>query len=58
MVNPEESRIAIIENEQLINLAIETTSTGKIRGNNESPKPKMADGEPARRRLSKAGNTN
>ncbi len=33
MVNPEESRIAITENEHLINLAIETTSTGKIRGN-------------------------
>ena len=33
IVNPEESRIAIIENDQLINLAIETKSREKTRGN-------------------------
>jgi ribonuclease E len=33
VVNPEESRVAITENEQLTNLAIETTSSEKIRGN-------------------------
>ena len=33
VLNPEESRVAITENEQLVNLAIETTSSEKLRGN-------------------------